>query len=157
MRGSVAARLLIVTAVISETLYLVLSYFIAGHLSESIENAHWPADVPLSSWATATRDPAGDPVFWIWFGVSVSVSTLSWWDTTHPNEPSASDPISVGLACFGGVATLALAPINTEMAALALVYTIACALTMYLPRKVLAPWHDARLARASTARQARSW
>ncbi|MEU8779176.1 hypothetical protein [Streptomyces sp. NPDC048606] len=137
---SEAAIRTVVTALV-QTLYLALSYFIAGHLNHTFRESHGPADVDLTRWFVPPSDPLGDPVFWMWFTVAGILVLCGWWSGLGlDGDITPFHPVAWFLFSCGTVAVLILLPLHREMGLLALVYVVSAVLSLYLPRSCTRVW-----------------
>lgn len=128
----------------AQVAYLVLSWYIASRIEPMMTQYEGPDDVDMTTWLDPMEDPTGTPGFWIWFTISCGLVASGWWSAVGlRGDITPFHPIFWSFFVFGVVAALVLAALNPVMAGLALVYVVAAALALYLPRTCVRAWQPA--------------
>ncbi|MFF3372083.1 hypothetical protein ACFYXF_03895 [Streptomyces sp. NPDC002680] len=117
-----------------QTLFLVLSYFLAAHLPRAFAETDRPADVDVTMWLNTPESPLHERAFQIFFGLTVLFVIFSWWASS--NVEARCSPVALCMATFGVVTVLVLffrADGNSQMSLVALIYLLIALLALYAP------------------------
>ncbi|MEU6231381.1 hypothetical protein [Streptomyces sp. NPDC047042] len=117
-----------------QTVFLVLSYFLAAHLPKAIAETESPADVDVAMWLNAPESPLRETAFQIFFGITVLFVIFSWWASS--NTKARCTPVAFWVGIFGLMSVLVLffsADGNSQMSLVALIYFLTTLLALYAP------------------------
>ncbi|MFJ4205564.1 hypothetical protein ACIP2Y_38825 [Streptomyces sviceus] len=133
-----AVRLMSVAALFAvlavQTLFLVLSYFLAAHLPRAIRETDSPADVDVRMWINPPESPLHETAFQVFFGLAVLFVVFSWWASSNPT--ARCSPVAAWMGIFGVMTVLVLffsADGNSQMSLVALIYFLTALLALYAP------------------------
>lgn len=126
----------VLVAVIAQTIYLVLSYFIAAHLPRAVSSTSSPSQVDVRDWLIPPASPIHEPAFQWCFAIASMLVLFSWWAILRDHDRRKRDAVALVLAIVGGMASLAFFVNeggNKQMGLVALVYFAVAVLALYAP------------------------
>jgi hypothetical protein len=142
-----------VATLVSQAVYLIISFFIGANIHQAVSQTDGPADVDFGAWFTApASDPASDPYFWIWFLIAVGIVAIGWASANGETGLRAFAwlPLLCGvMACFVPLLIVLEQPDPVTVARmkalglLLITYEISAVATVYAPAVCLRAWRKA--------------